>query len=167
MGLTGQVSLSKVLFLEQGTLFTPSLATVTPCMRHDASQTCCTRHAFRACPTTLESNFLWATAVKMMAMSVRAPQESCERTEGSYMQEAALEGVDAHDDLSIVAEALLNHQLVHNLLLDVDVAILRAQHHSHELQAQMPANTCLCYPQALLEQHSHARIPKRGAAWST
>lgn len=33
VGLTGQVSLSKVLFLEQGTLRTPSLATVTPCAR--------------------------------------------------------------------------------------------------------------------------------------
>ena len=37
VGLTGQVSLSKVLFLEQGTLCTPSLATVTPCMPHNTS----------------------------------------------------------------------------------------------------------------------------------
>ena len=38
VGLTGQVSLSKVLFLEQGTLCTPSLATVTPCTFHDTFQ---------------------------------------------------------------------------------------------------------------------------------
>ena len=52
------------------------------------------------------------------------------------MQEAPLEGVDTHDDLSIMAEPLLNHQFVHNLLLDVDVAILQGHHHSHQMPAQ-------------------------------
>lgn len=41
VGLTGQVSLSKVLFLEQGTLRTPSLATVTPCTADMPNKAAC------------------------------------------------------------------------------------------------------------------------------
>ncbi len=43
------------------------------------------------------------------------------------MQEAALEGLDAHDGFSLMAEALLHHQITHVLFLDVNVAVLPPQ----------------------------------------
>ena len=79
------------------------------------------------------------------------------------MQEASLEGVNAHDDLSVMAEALLNHQLVHHLLLDVDVAILQGQHHGHELLPQILADDCLKFRQCSGSRHMPASQSK-GAA---
>ena len=46
------------------------------------------------------------------------------------MQEAALEGVNAHDDLwglGVVAVALLNHELPHAVLINIYVTLLLVQ----------------------------------------
>jgi hypothetical protein len=64
VGLTGQVSLSKVLFREQGTLRTPSLATVTPCARptgmvrlHALHESLCAACRLYAHTGTLQKDF--------------------------------------------------------------------------------------------------------------
>ena len=80
---------------------------------------------------------------QIKSSDVRSHRCYDERTKVSHMQEAALEGVDAHDDLSVMAEALLDHQLIHHLLLDVDVAILQGQHHGLHLLPQILADGCL------------------------
>lgn len=62
------------------------------------------------------------------------PQSTCDVTfigsagvGGAHMQEAALEGLNTHDGFSLVAKALLHHQIAHILFLDVDVAVLQPQ----------------------------------------
>lgn len=74
------------------------------------------------------------------------------------MQEAALEGVDPHDGFGLVAEAFLHHQVGHILLLDVDVAALRAvcQTHKHFSREQCSAACKHPSPAALSMQTQYS-----------
>ena len=54
------------------------------------------------------------------------------------MKKAALEGVDAHDGFSLMAEALLHHQIADVLLLDVNVAALQ---HRYRESMQIQSST--------------------------
>jgi hypothetical protein len=46
--------------------------------------------------------------------------------QGAHMQQAALEGLSAHDHLRSMHKALCHHQLGQLILLHINVAILRA-----------------------------------------
>lgn len=129
VGLTGQVSLSKVLFLEQGTLRTPSLATVTPCTRPTSKVR---PHAlYHSLMHTLQGICLRRDTMERLHQCKKS-QSTCDvriiksaEVCRSHMQEAALEGLNTHDGFSLVTEALLHHQIAHIFFLDVDVAVLQ------------------------------------------
>jgi len=58
------------------------------------------------------------------------------------MKEAALEGVDSHDGLGLMAEAFLHHQIADVLLLDVNVAALQRRHReSIQIQSSTVSGT--------------------------